>query len=298
MTACVIALPGADACADRLAARLHLRRCRLDSRRFPDGERYLRVIDEVQDRDVVVVAQLRDPDPQLPGLLFLADTLRELGAARIGLLAPYLPYMRQDTRFQPGEAVTSRSLARWMASRFDWLATVDPHLHRIPALDELYRIPTAVVPSAAAIAMWVQGHVSHPHIVGPDSGSEQWAAEVADFARCGHTVLTKHRHGDRDVAFERADLSGLHGHTPVLVDDIISSGHTMASAVRQLRAAGIAPPVCIGVHAVFTDGAEALLQRAGAACVVTCNTLPHASNAIDVSEALAEAVRVLRHDEA
>jgi ribose-phosphate pyrophosphokinase len=298
MTACVIALPGADACAERLATRLHLPRCRLDSRRFPDGERYLRVVDDVRDRDVIVVVQLRDPDPQLPGLLFLADLLRELGAARVGLVAPYLPYMRQDTRFQPGEAITSRSLAHWIGAKFDWMATVDPHLHRVPKLDDLYRIPTAVVPSAAAIAMWVQGHVSRPHIVGPDAGSGQWAAEVADFVGCGHMVLDKHRHGDRDVEIALTDVAGLRGHTPVLVDDIIASGHTMASAVRQLRAAGVAPPVCIGVHAVFTDGADALLQRAGAARVVTCNTLPHPSNAIDVTEALAEAVRVLRHDEA
>ncbi|HEX6361503.1 MAG TPA: ribose-phosphate diphosphokinase, partial [Albitalea sp.] len=285
MTACLIAWPGADACADRLAAKLHAPRCRLDSRRFPDGERYLRVMDAVAGRDAVVVARLRDPDPQLPGLMFLADALRELGAKRVGLVAPYLPYMRQDVRFRPGEAVSAKSLAKWISAQYDWLATVDPHLHRVATLDALYAIPTAVVPSAAAVALWVQGHVTRPHIVGPDAESGQWVAQVAAFLGCGHTVLAKSRHGDREVEFEMPDASALRGHTPVLVDDIISTGHTMAGAVRQLLAAGVAAPVCVAVHGVFAEGAEELLQRAGAARVVTCNTLPHPTNAIDLTEA-------------
>jgi ribose-phosphate pyrophosphokinase len=296
MTACLIAWPGADACADRLAAKLDAPRCRLDSRRFPDGERYLRVMDTVAGRDAVVVAQLRDPDPQLPGLLFLADALRDLGARRVGLVLPYLPYMRQDVRFHPGEAVSARTLAKWLGAHFHWLATVDPHLHRVATLDALYEIPTAVVPSAAAVALWVQGHVTRPHIVGPDEESGQWVKEVAAFLGCGHTVLTKSRHGDREVAFEPSDTRALHGHTPVLVDDIVSTGHTMAGALRQLRDAGLPSPVCVAVHGLFVEGAEELLHRAGAARVVTCNTLTHPTNAIDLTEALAEAVRVLRQD--
>ena len=296
MTACLIGWPGADACADRLAAKLHAIRCRLDSRRFPDGERYLRVMDGVAGRDAIVVAQLRDPDPQLPGLLFLADALRDLGARRVGLIAPYLPYMRQDARFQPGEAVSARTLAKWLSGHFDWLVTVDPHLHRVATLDALYEIRTAVVPSAAAVALWIQGHVPRPHVVGPDAESGQWVREVAAFLRCSHSVLRKSRHGDREVEFEGLDARPLRDRTPVIVDDIVSTGRTMAGAARALRDAGTAAPVCVAVHGIFADGAEALLQRAGAARLVTCNTLTHPTNAIDLSEALAEAVRVLRHD--
>jgi ribose-phosphate pyrophosphokinase len=204
--------------------------------------------------------------------------------------------MRQDVRFRPGEVVSARSLARLVSERYHWLATVDPHLHRVATLDALFDIPTAVVPSAAAVALWIQGHVTRPHIVGPDAESGQWVTQVAGFLGCGHTVLLKSRHGDREVEFELPDMSPLRGHTPVLVDDIISTGHTMAGAVRRLREAGAAAPVCVAVHGVFVEGAEQLLQRAGAARLVTCNTLTHPTNAIDLTEALAEAVRVLRHD--
>ena len=202
--------------------------------------------------------------------------------------------MRQDMRFHAGEAVTSRSLAKWIGSSFDGLVTVDPHLHRIAALDAIYRLPTFVVASASAIASWLREHVSQPHLVGPDEESRQWVAEVARLTRCDFTVLKKLRRGDLDVEVSVPQPQDWQGCTPVLVDDIISSAHTMAGVVRQLRGAGLAAPVCVGVHAVFAEGAEALLQRAGAARVVTCNTLAHASDSIDLTATLAEGVRALR----
>ena len=293
MTLQIISLPGSQACADHLAERMHAPRCGLESRRFPDGEIYLRVLGDVQGSDVAVVAQLREPDAQIPGLLFLADALRDLGAARVGLVAPYLPYMRQDTRFQPGEAVTSISFAKLVSAAFDWLVTVDPHLHRHATLADIYRIPSEVVPSAPAIAAWVQTQVKRPHLIGPDEESVQWVREVAGFIGCPYEVLRKERRGDRDVVLTLPELDALQGRTPVLVDDIISSAHTLAEAVRALRARGSAPPVCVGVHALFAGDGAALLQAAGAARVVTCNTLAHASNAIDVMGAVGEAVKVL-----
>jgi ribose-phosphate pyrophosphokinase len=289
----LIALPGSEACADHLAERMHAPRCALERRRFPDGETYLRVLGEVQGRDVAVVAQLQQPDTQIPGLLFLADALRDLGAVRVGLIAPYLPYMRQDKRFQPGEAITSVSFAKWVSAAFDWLVTVDPHLHRHASLNEIYTIPSEVVPSAPAIAAWVQTQVKRPHLIGPDEESAQWVSQVASFIGCPHTVLRKARHGDREVVLTLPDMAALQGHTPVLVDDIISSAHTLAEAVRALLAQGSAPPVCVGVHAVFAGDGAALLQAAGAARVITCNTLAHPSNAIDVMGAVGEAAKVL-----
>lgn len=288
---CVVSLPGAQRCAERLAGALHAPVVRLDSRRFPDGEIYLRLLDDVRGRDVAVVAQLRDPDPQIPALLFLADTLRELGARELGLVAPYLPYMRQDMRFQPGEAVTSHSFARLVSNAFDWLVTMDPHLHRIASLQAVYTLRATAVPSAAPIAAWLRGAVAQPHVVGPDEESEQWVRDVATRAGCPYSVLRKERRGDRSVAIALPDTQALQGRTPVLVDDIVSSGRTMATAVRELRARGLAAPVCIAVHPLFADDAAELLGAAGAARIVSCNTLPHPSNTIDVTPVLAAAVR-------
>lgn len=293
MSPCVVAMPGSEHCGEQIAEHLGVARCRLDSRRFPDGEIYLRLLDEVQGLHVAVVAQLRDPDPQLPGLIFLADALRDLGASSVGLVAPYLPYMRQDTRFHAGEAITSRSFAGLVSKAFAWLVTMDPHLHRVTSLDALYGVRALTVPSAPAIAAWVRSEVTNPHIVGPDEESEQWVSDVAARTGCSYSVLRKHRNGDRSVQVLLPNLDLLRGRTPVLVDDIISSGQTMAATVRELVSMGFAAPICVGVHPVFAGDALAVLEGAGAARVVSCNTLPHPSNAIDVTIALAESVRSL-----
>ncbi len=285
--------PGSEPQAAMLAGALPgARQLTVHSRRFPDAERYLRIEGEVDGDSVAVVAALRDPDPQALGLLFMADCLRELGAARVGLAAPYLPYMRQDRRFADGEAVTSRSFARFLGGCFDWIATVDPHLHRIRALSDLYRIPAAVATSAGPIARWIAQHVQSPLIVGPDEESRQWACAVAGIAGCPHLILAKRRLGDRRVEVSQPDSAALAGRTPVVIDDIISSAQTMCATVHHLTALGTRP-VCVGVHALMADEALDELLRAGAARVVTCNTLVHRTNAIDVLPELAASVRAL-----
>lgn len=185
---------------------------------------------------------------------------RELGARSVGVVAPYLPYMRQDAMFAPGQGVTSRRVARLLSGCCDWLVTVAPHLHRYRSLSEIYAIATEVVPAAPLIARWVALHVARPLLVGPDEESGQWVAQVAAGVSCPYTVLRKVRSGDRAVAVSLPDAAALAGRTPVLVDDIVSTARTMIAAVGQLKAAGAAPPVCIGVHALFAGAAYAELQ--------------------------------------
>lgn len=293
MNPLVVAAPGAERFASGFARHLDAPLGRLESRRFPDGETYMRLQDDVVGRDVAVVASLRDPDPQALGLWYLAATARELGARRVGLVAPYLPYMRQDKRFHPGEAITSKIFAQFISEKFDWLATVDPHLHRFESLSTIYTVPARAVASAPAIASWVATEIKRPLIVGPDSESEQWAADVAARIGCPFIVLAKTRLGDRSVQIAVPEAGAHRGHTPVLIDDIISSARTMAVAATRVREAFGQPPVCVGVHAVFAPDALQVLREAGVNRIVTCNTLPHETNAIDVAAALATAVKDL-----
>lgn len=290
----VVALPGAEGFARLLAPQLDAAIVDLSYRRFPDGESYLRLLGDVRDAELVLVASLRDPDPQALSLWFLADAARELGAQRVGLVAPYLPYMRQDIRFQDGEAVTNGSFARFISRAFDWLVTVDPHLHRVPSLDRLYSIPAIAVASAPAIARWVGAQRARPVIVGPDSESEQWVRDVAARVGCPAIVLAKTRRGDREVEITVPMPGEAQGCQPVLIDDIISSGRTMAVAAGHVASAFGQAPQCVAVHAVFAPDALQVVKEAGAQQVVTCNTLPHPSNAIDVSPEVAAAVMALR----
>lgn len=289
----VFQLPGDETFAERLARALRSDRAALALHRFPDGESLVRLDADVTGRTVVLACSLARPDEKTLPLLFAADAARDLGASRVLLAAPYLAYLRQDRRFHAGEAVTSRTYAALLSAAFDGLVTADPHLHRYHALGEIYRIPTRVVHTAPLIARWVSAHVERPLLIGPDSESEQWVAQVAAGAGAPWTVLQKIRRGDRDVEVSLPDVSAWRDRQPVLVDDIVSSARTMIQAVTGLRRAGLAAPLCIGVHALFAPGAYEELLAAGPGRVLTCDTVPHASNEISVVEPIAQALEEL-----
>lgn len=259
----------------------------LKVRQFPDGETYVRIEEPVAGRNVVLVCTLHRPDDKLLPLAFAAATARELRASAVGLVAPYLAYMRQDRRFQSGEGITSAYFARLVSDMVDWMVTVDPHLHRRSALGEIYTIPSSVVHAAPLLSTWIAEHVERPLVIGPDAESAQWAAAVASGAGAPSVVLEKIRRGDRDVEVRLPSLDQWHGYTPVLVDDIISTARTMIEATRKLRDSGFAAPVCIGVHGVFAADAYEDLLEAGARNVVTCDTIPHRSNRIRIGPLLA-----------
>ena len=289
----VVSLPGNEHLAFSLADRLDAETGQLALRRFPDGETYVRIETPVAGRVVILACTLHRPDDKLIPLLFLAATARDLGAATVGLAAPYLAYMRQDRRFQEGEGVTSAYFARIISAAVDWIVTVDPHLHRRSSLADVYSIGTDVVHAAPHISEWIRANVSRPLLVGPDEESGQWVRAVAEGADAPSVVLEKVRRGDRDVVVSVPDVARWQDHTPVLVDDIISTARTMIATVGHLTRAGLRPPVCVGVHAVFAEGAYEELTAAGAARVVTCNTIPHPSNTIDLCGALAAGVQRL-----
>ena len=289
----LLGLPGNAAAAARLAELVGAPLAQASVRRFPDGESYVRLETDVRGRDVILVCTLDRPDDKLVPLLLAAAAARDNGARRVGLVAPYLAYMRQDKCFHPGETVSARHFAGWISAAFDWLVTVDPHLHRIAALSEVYRIPDRVVHAADSIATWLRGRAEPTVLIGPDEESAQWVADVAQRAGRPFVVLDKTRRGDRDVSVSVPEVGRWADHVPVLVDDIISTARTMIETVRHVRAAGLRAPWCIGVHAVFAQDAYTDLQAAGAGLVLTCDTIAHPSNAISVLPDLAVAVREL-----
>jgi len=286
----LLAMPGNERMADALAAGMGAERGHFEIRHFPDGESYVRIESEVVGREVVIVCSLDRPDEKLVPLLLLSGAARENGATGVGLVAPYLAYMRQDRRFKPGEVTSVKLVAKWIGAQFDWLVTVDPHLHRIKNLAEVYAIPSCVVPAAGAIAEWIRDNVRQPLLVGPDEESLQWVADVAGRINVPHVVLTKTRRGDRDVSVSVRQVERWRGHTPVLVDDIVSTARTMIETVRGVLECGLANPVCIAVHAVFAPGALEELREAGAAQVVSSDAVEHLTNAISLAEPLTGAV--------
>jgi len=289
----IVALPGNEALGAQLAKGLGGELAATEFHRFPDGERYVRFDTPPAGRSVVLACTLDRPDEKFLTLAFAAGSARDLGASRIGLVAPYLPYMRQDKVFKTGEAVTSVLFAHLLSRSVDWLVTIDPHLHRLGSLDAIYSIPTRTLHAAPLIAKWITKNVSRPLLIGPDAESEQWVGAIAGECGAPHIVLKKQRHGDRAVEISVPDMGRWPDHTPVLIDDIISSAHTMIEALSQLKRSGMAHAICIGIHAVFGGGAYGTLGAAGPARIVTANTIHHETNEINVTPLLVNGVRDL-----
>lgn len=289
----LFAMPGNENFTGRLIAALGAELGSLETRRFPDGETYVRLASDVEGRSVALVCTLDRPNDKALPLLFTAHAAHDLGASRVGLVAPYLSYMRQDKRFRPGEAITSTAFGRLLSSSFDWIVTVDPHLHRRTSMSEIYSIPVGVCHAAPKLSAWIREHAPNALVVGPDVESEQWISVVAAEAGVPCVTLEKTRHGDRDVEIKFPDLERWRSKTPVLVDDIISSGRTMEVALTHLSELGFAASVCLGVHGLFADDAFERLVAAGASSIVCTNTVPHRSSAMDVSDIVAKAMSPL-----
>jgi ribose-phosphate pyrophosphokinase len=284
MKTIVFALPGNERLASKLAQQLHIEMGEMVARHFPDEETFVRVDTDVSESDIFLVCALNHPDTKLLPLYFLSRTLKELGAGKITLIAPYLAYMRQDKRFNPGEAVTSNLFAKLLSGFIDRIVTIDPHLHRRSSLSEIYSVPTTVVHAAPLISEWIRKNILNALLVGPDSESEQWVSVVAKEAHAPFVVLQKIRHGDNDVEISLPKVDQYKNHTPVLVDDIISTARTMIETLGHLKKADMRDPVCIGVHGIFAGEAFMELLRAGAYYVVTTNSVVHASNRIEIAE--------------
>jgi ribose-phosphate pyrophosphokinase len=285
----LLGMPGNEALLDELAALSGTPGHRIHVHRFPDGESLVRLPEGLGGKVVAILCTLADPDPKLVPLALAAGAARDLGARRVILFAPYLAYLRQDRAFAAGQSISARHFGALLSGLFDELVTVDPHLHRIAALAEILRIPATTLGSAQLLGKWAAAHVPNPLIIGPDAESRQWAEAVAGAASAPHVVLEKQRHGDRNVSIHLPPIGQWRGHTPILCDDIISSGATMMAAARALEGQGFPPPVCLCVHALFSPETEAGLRQV-AADVVATNSVPHRCSQISIAPLLARAL--------
>lgn len=289
----LLAFPAMRALASAMARHGSFASSVIDIHCFPDGESLVTLPEDLTGQQVAILASLQDPDRVSLQLRFAAATARDLGATSVGLVAPYLAYMRQDRRFAPGQAVSALIFTRFLDESFDWLVTVDPHLHRIARLSGLFAIPARRLETAPLIADWIRSHLPDAVLIGPDSESRQWVSKVATLAHRPFEVLEKTRSGDREVEVSVPRSAALFHGTPVVLDDIASSGRTMIRAIERLRETGSAAPVCIVIHAIFSGTAHDDILAAGAARIVSTNSIPHPSNAISLAEPLARSVAEL-----
>ncbi len=277
--------------ANSISTKLQYKQGKLEMRHYPEGESYVRLLSDVKNQEVILICGLEDANQNAMAIMFFAAVAKELGASRVGLIAPYLGYMRQDKRFNDGEAITSNIFAGFLSKQVDWLLTIDPHLHRHKTLEEIYSIPCFTLHATNLIANWIKNNVTNPLLIGPDSESQQWVEEVAKIADVPFIILSKIRYGDSDVKVSIPEIEKYKTHTPILIDDIIATASTMIATINHLKNAEMDNPVCIGVHAIFAEDAYQKLQAVTNNKIITCNTIEHFSNGIDVSDLIVDSLQ-------
>ena len=276
--------------ARKVARRLKAPYANLIVTRFPDGETNLRLPLDVKGKEVVLIESMYpNPDLIMMETIFASRTAKELGAKKVTIVAPYLAYMRQDKRFHPKEC-KSNTIMSALLTCGDRILTIDPHLHRISNLKEIFRIPAKRLSANDVIAKYIKKNIKNEVIVGPDSESYQWAEAIAEKIHMHATVLRKKRYTARHVKIVVKPGVKFKGKNVVIVDDIISTGHTMIEPIKQIKKMGAKKIYCIGVHGLFVEGALQMLKKLGA-IVVTTNTIQNPTSKIDMSETIAKALK-------
>ncbi|RTR02473.1 ribose-phosphate diphosphokinase [Halomonas nitroreducens] len=239
---------------------------------------------------LVVYRSLDRPNDKLVELLLIARYARQQGVRHLVLVAPYLAYMRQDIAFHPGEVVSQPLIGHFLAELFDAVITVDPHLHRIDRLDQAIPLKHAIALSGAPrLAELIAEKRDNPLLVGPDAESRQWVQSAAAVTGFSFGVCHKTRNGDHDVEITLPELD-VAGRQVVLMDDVASTGHTVARAAEALLGAGATSVDVALTHALFAGNAMDVIEAAGVGEVWSTDCIAHASNAIAMAPVLARAL--------
>mgnify|MGYP002619510363 CR=1 FL=1 len=292
MSSYLLCSPDEAEAAGRLAQAAGLSLLRYQRHQFPDEELKLTLpfADDDAPTQLVLYRSLDRPNDKLVELILLAKHLRGCGVKRLLLVAPYLAYMRQDIAFHPGEIVSQKIIGSLLADLFDAVITVDPHLHRIEHLSEAIPKGDAIALSGAPrLADLIAEKCQQPLLIGPDAESRQWVELAAARIGCDYGVCSKVRHGDKEVVISLPELS-VAGRQVVLMDDVASSGRTMARAAEQLLAAGAASVDVAVTHALFAGDALTTIKQAGVRHIWSTDCIAHQSNAISMAPVLAEAL--------
>ena len=289
-SACIYTFPTYKQQGLELARALKLPCSDISIHHFPDKESRV-TLPEEKSNHVIVYLSLDYPNNKLVELLLISKTLRQRGCQRITLVAPYLGYMRQDKSFHSGEVISQQIIGQWLSELIDDVITVDPHLHRINSLDAV--IPDTNNQSISAcpnLGEFVKMLNKKVHLLGPDEESLQWVKQVAEISGVSYSVATKQRHSDTGVNIQLPEHNYNNQHI-ILVDDVISTGHTVAETAIQLYSAGAKQVDVLVTHALFAKDAMEILLNANIKDIWSSDSISHKTNAISLTNLLAESIK-------
>jgi len=295
--------------AEKLAPILDMEHIALESRRFPDGEAYVRVppesIESVRSEEVVLVSNTF-PDSGIMQTLLLLGAIRDIRKGDLSslkgewegdiddvgpgifLAIPYYGYARQDKRFSAGESVSAKLVAEIVSEYCDGIAILDLHA---PEVLEGMAVPIQFVSSMPEIAESLQSGVSPDFILSPDKGAISRASEVADLIGCDFSYLEKTRIDAHTIEHTPKDLD-VSEKVVAIVDDMISTGGTICRASDALKRQGATEVHAACTHGLFTGGALSRLAN-HVDGVYTTDSLPNPRASVSAAPALARGLSML-----
>ena len=270
---------------------------RVETKKFPDGEKYLRVHGEVDDEVTIIQSTGYPQDETLIELLFLIKNLKDLGAKKVKVVVPFMGYARQERRFNDGEAISAKIVAELIElAGADEFASINLHED---CVRKFFNIPAYNLSAMPAIAEYLKKFTTDPIIIAPDKGALGFAEEISEILECNCTYLKKVRLGPDKVETTIADIdesdddsskvqiSSVKGKQAIIIDDIIATGGTIVNAINILKEHGaVSVNVCC-VHPTLVNDAVSKIYAAGATDLAGTDTLKSEVSSISLAKILA-----------
>lgn len=251
-------------------------------KRFPDDEFYVRLLDDIAGQDVVIV-QTAYPDPKIIELLLIQDAAHDAGAKKITVVLPYFGYSRQDKKFEEGEATSARAIAQHISMHADCVITVDPHKDDIL---RFFTVPAYSCSAVQSLAHYLRGK-NVDFILAPDKGAKERAKEAAAFIGCDYDYLEKTRIDGSTVKItpKKLDARGRH---VAIIDDIVSTGSTMANSIKELKKQGAKYVSVACTHGLFVCNAKEKLLSATCDDIISTDTIQTEFSKVSVADCIAD----------
>jgi ribose-phosphate pyrophosphokinase len=287
----VVSGPASRELGEAVAKRIGLDAVRVESKLFPDGECYVRLESDVNGEDVVIVQSTYPPqNTHLVQLLLLADLVKKRGAREVIAVVPYLAYARQDKSFRPYEGVSIETvLGLLKCVGVKSLVTVDVHT---PEVFAKAGFPCKDLPAVGVLAEHLSTlGLKQPIAFAPDVKALRMAKKAAEILGGEYGNFRKER--DRvtgEIKMSPECKHSVDGKDVIVFDDIISSGSTMATAVKMLKEMGARRVFSACTHPLLTDDVHRRILDSGAVEVVGTDTVSSAVSVVSVSPLIADAV--------
>ena len=292
--------------AAHVARELGEELCYVEIRKFPDGERYLRITEEVAEEVTIIQSTGYPQDENLMELLFMISNLKDLGAKKVRVVVPYMGYARQEKRFNPGETISAKIVCQLIqAAGADEFITFNIHEECVL---NFFDIPARNISAMPALAEYLNKKFfkkenAKPLIIAPDKGAYGFAQEISEIIGCDCTYLTKVRLGPDKVETKIVDVrcdsesdntvnvDSVKGMHAIIVDDIIATGGTIVNAINILKQYGASSVDVCCVHPILTNNGATRIYAAGANKIIGTNSLSSDTSRVSLAKSIADALR-------